>query len=537
MASVLVNFASVLTMEHSVMVKMFKSLEDLGLKGFLEASGSVYEEAVLEFFANAKVLAGTIVSLVGARNIAITKDTLIEFSGSDEPFKAPNKKKEMKIEFRLLHDIVAKALCAKAGSFDQVTSEKLDIMIAITAGMKFNWAQILFQVLPNMVKTPKRQWQGFAIQVSALLLHLVKENLGESVKMHPQKVLTSKSVQTYIKRNSEIKPTGESSKQNEDTASNAEGGESQGFQPINKVKPVNRKKKSTTAEPRQKKQKVSTQTVEARSQVAPTNFDSEESSETDSCPLVARRCKRKQRSAGDGGNSQYGSIPTIPTEGKETFDKENQDNGSEENEKAIRDQDAQMSNDSQFENQGCETELDSMNPNDKESDSIQDEPERSSANSLETKTNNSEKAIVAHSGPGRQLRADRPAYDLTATTQPRNTAYDLSLRLKLTENNLRLKQWKTVNETQFTPSVGPKHGWDTKHNPRPTSSPSSSTSTALSPCSKLKYHPAKPRLSLKPSILSYDLNSRQPRHYKLRNYITLTSIHSLKSSRSKAYEK
>ncbi|KZV50398.1 hypothetical protein F511_28881 [Dorcoceras hygrometricum] len=38
-----------------------------------------------------------------------------QFSGSDEPFKAPNKKKEMKIEFRLQHNIVAKALSAKAG--------------------------------------------------------------------------------------------------------------------------------------------------------------------------------------------------------------------------------------------------------------------------------------------------------------------------------------------------------------------------------------------------------------------------------------
>ncbi|KZV18020.1 hypothetical protein F511_39425 [Dorcoceras hygrometricum] len=173
-------------MEHNGMVKMFKSLKDSGLKGFLEGSGSVYEEAVLEFFTNAKIVAGTIVSLVGARRIAITKDTLIEvfelpdqginnfltipkeialemrrqFSGTDEPFKAPNKKRDMPIEFRLLHDIVAKDLCAKSGSFDQVTSEKLDLM-------------------------------GFAIQVSSLLQYIFKENLGESVKLHSRKVLTS----------------------------------------------------------------------------------------------------------------------------------------------------------------------------------------------------------------------------------------------------------------------------------------------------------------------------------------------------------
>ncbi|KZV58030.1 hypothetical protein F511_20434 [Dorcoceras hygrometricum] len=262
-----------------------------------------------------------------------------QFSGSDEPFKAPNKKKEMKIEFRLLHDIVAKALSTKAGSFDQVTTERLDIIIAITAGLKVNWAQILFQVLLNMVKTPKRQSQGFAIQ-------------------------------TYINRNSEIKPIGESSKKNEDTASNAE--------------------------------------VEARIQVAPQNFDSEKSSETDLYLLVARRGKPKQVtessdsestisfplkafakrrrtqkpqtqqiSTDDGGNSQYDSIPTIPVEGEGTCAGENLYTGSEEHERANRDQDAQMSNVSQFENQGFEIQLDSINPNDKESDT--------------------------HSGPGRQV--------------------------------------------------------------------------------------------------------------------------------------
>ncbi|KZV32261.1 hypothetical protein F511_27375 [Dorcoceras hygrometricum] len=66
--------------------------------------------------------------------------------------------------------------------------------------------------------------------------------------------------------------------------------------------------------------------------------------------------------------------------------------------------DAQMRNVSHFENQGFEIQLDSMNPNDKESDSIQDEPERSSANILDTETNHSERAIVAHSGPGRQVQ-------------------------------------------------------------------------------------------------------------------------------------
>ncbi|KZV16224.1 hypothetical protein F511_11129 [Dorcoceras hygrometricum] len=182
---------------------MFKSLEETGLKGFLEASDSVYEGAVIEFFANAKVIAGTIVIFVANRKMVLTKDVFTEafglptegidkfsgyskgyygwmqrrFSGSDEPFKAPNKKKEMKMEFRLLHDIIAKALCAKAGSFDMVTSEKFDLMVAISAGVKVNWAQFLFQVPLGMVNNPKRQSQGFAVHVSVLL-----EKLGGQKK-------------------------------------------------------------------------------------------------------------------------------------------------------------------------------------------------------------------------------------------------------------------------------------------------------------------------------------------------------------------
>ncbi|KZV32270.1 hypothetical protein F511_20487 [Dorcoceras hygrometricum] len=108
-----VDFASVLAMEHTGMVRMFKSMEETCLKGFLEVSTFVFEGVVTEFFANVKVIAGTIAVVEMRTN----------FSGTEVPFRAPNKKKEMKLEYRLLHDIVAKALCAKAGSFDMVMLE------------------------------------------------------------------------------------------------------------------------------------------------------------------------------------------------------------------------------------------------------------------------------------------------------------------------------------------------------------------------------------------------------------------------------
>ncbi|KZV36127.1 hypothetical protein F511_16763 [Dorcoceras hygrometricum] len=56
-----VDFESVLSMEHTEMAPMFKTLEDTEHKG-LVASGSVYESVVVEFFSNAKVIAGKIIT-------------------------------------------------------------------------------------------------------------------------------------------------------------------------------------------------------------------------------------------------------------------------------------------------------------------------------------------------------------------------------------------------------------------------------------------------------------------------------------------
>ncbi|KZV53606.1 hypothetical protein F511_26870 [Dorcoceras hygrometricum] len=155
----------------------------------------------------------------------------------------------MKMEFRLLHDIVARALCAKAGSFDMVTREKFDLMVAITSGLKGNWAQIIFQVLLAMVNNPTRKSQGFAVQVSVLLENMVKVDLGETVKIHPQNVLNNKSVHTYIKKNMNMISAGESSEQTEDTTSGKEGGESQIAQPVGKeIDAMDKRQKKITKE-------------------------------------------------------------------------------------------------------------------------------------------------------------------------------------------------------------------------------------------------------------------------------------------------
>ncbi|KZV32502.1 hypothetical protein F511_03710 [Dorcoceras hygrometricum] len=61
-------------MEDTSMVRMFKSLEESGQKGILGVSRSVFEGSLVEFFTNAKVIAGTIFSMVADQKLVITID-------------------------------------------------------------------------------------------------------------------------------------------------------------------------------------------------------------------------------------------------------------------------------------------------------------------------------------------------------------------------------------------------------------------------------------------------------------------------------
>ncbi|KZV34533.1 hypothetical protein F511_09271 [Dorcoceras hygrometricum] len=307
-----VNFESVLSMEHAGILKMFKTLEESGVKGFLGVQCSIYKGAVIEFFTNAKVITGTIAIFVANRKMVITKDVFattiqlhieglvgftdisvkavsemkIRFSGTDVDFQPPNKKKEMKVEYRMLHDIVAKELCAEASSFDVVTSEKFDLMVDISAGLQVNWGHILFQTLVSMVYIPNRQSQGFAVQLCILLEKVVKSNLGEFVKLHPLKELNQKSVLIYMRKNKAVIPVGESSTQSGEIASENKF-TAGGLQSVtNKPEEAIEKKNEKAAETKKKETVVVVKNpVVAGSQSAPEKSKFGTSSDEDSSPL------------------------------------------------------------------------------------------------------------------------------------------------------------------------------------------------------------------------------------------------------------
>ncbi|KZV48352.1 U-box domain-containing protein 33-like [Dorcoceras hygrometricum] len=79
--SIQVYFDSVLGMEHEGMVAMFESLLLSGLSGFLGCSSAIYEDDLVQFFHNASVGDGKVVSTVKWKPVAISKEL---FAGTFE---------------------------------------------------------------------------------------------------------------------------------------------------------------------------------------------------------------------------------------------------------------------------------------------------------------------------------------------------------------------------------------------------------------------------------------------------------------------
>ncbi|KZV54019.1 hypothetical protein F511_40904 [Dorcoceras hygrometricum] len=124
----------------------------------------------------------------------------------------------------------------------------------------------------------------------------------ELIKLHPQKVLTNKLVNTYIKKNLGVGQSGETTKVSGATASELQStvdGPQAIFKKPEKVAMGKPKKKKNKVVPMEKKQKVAVQQpVDAGSQAAPAKSTSETSSDADLRPLVVLKkhhgAKRKQ---------------------------------------------------------------------------------------------------------------------------------------------------------------------------------------------------------------------------------------------------
>ncbi|KZV16424.1 dystroglycan-like [Dorcoceras hygrometricum] len=222
-----VSFESVLTMEDPGMISMFRALIASGLEGFLGCPAVIFESELVEFFNNGSVKDGLVVSTVNGVSIEISEQLLAEtfefpvdglselsempkdkifdarsiVSLSGEPVSLSGGKNQMKIEFRLLCDIMAKAISVKAGSFNAITVEKFSLITAIVCGVRMNWAKILFSILKKMVTPGSKQAKGFVVQISLLLENIPTLELGESSEFPASKILTDKTVHRFVSLN------------------------------------------------------------------------------------------------------------------------------------------------------------------------------------------------------------------------------------------------------------------------------------------------------------------------------------------------
>ncbi|KZV49546.1 hypothetical protein F511_25145 [Dorcoceras hygrometricum] len=115
----------------------------------------------------------------------------------------------MKYEFKLLNDILAKSITVKAGSFDAVTHERFLVMTAIHFGIKVNWSKIIFEVLKEMVDRTTKRAKGFEAQICVLLKSDPAVTLGEANTFPPLKIVSAKTVNTYVTTKKTIDARGE----------------------------------------------------------------------------------------------------------------------------------------------------------------------------------------------------------------------------------------------------------------------------------------------------------------------------------------
>ncbi|KZV52208.1 hypothetical protein F511_07163 [Dorcoceras hygrometricum] len=223
-----VDFDFVLALDEPGMVSMFQALVASGLQGFLGCSPVVYEEALVDFFANGRVRDGLVVSSVDGVIVEISEELFAEtfelpvdglgdlsempkdaifdarsivslsVSLSGEPISLSRRKNQMQMPFRLLCDIMAKAISVKAGSFNAITVEKFSLITTVVCRIKMNWAKFLFSILKKMVSPGSKQAKGFAIQISLLLATFPSLELGESSEFPASKVLTKKIVHRFV---------------------------------------------------------------------------------------------------------------------------------------------------------------------------------------------------------------------------------------------------------------------------------------------------------------------------------------------------
>ncbi|KZV39246.1 zinc finger-containing glycine-rich RNA-binding protein [Dorcoceras hygrometricum] len=92
---------------------------------------------------------------------------------------------------------------------DTYTGKTIKMMTAIHFGFKVNWSKVLFNVLKDMVDKSQKKAKGFAAQIGVLLKSMPAITMGDGVPFPNAKILSMKTVNTYIATNITIDARGE----------------------------------------------------------------------------------------------------------------------------------------------------------------------------------------------------------------------------------------------------------------------------------------------------------------------------------------
>lgn len=218
------DFEAIASVNNANINSVVAMLDASGLRKFLGCGQSYSAEIVTEFFANASVRNGIVLSTVRGKACSISQynfaDALdLPTSGIDLLSAVPDgnmeiwanqmtlfdalmtqhgDKKDLKMEFRWLANIVAKSILTKGGAYDKITLEKLQTMVLIASQIRVNWSDILFHIFSEMVRG-RNQSQGFAVQICYLLS--LSKMVITSDDLLPSKLVNAATVESFIRKN------------------------------------------------------------------------------------------------------------------------------------------------------------------------------------------------------------------------------------------------------------------------------------------------------------------------------------------------
>ncbi|KZV55851.1 hypothetical protein F511_18315 [Dorcoceras hygrometricum] len=236
-----IDFESVLAMDDPGMVSMFQAIMASGLEGFLGCPAVIFEAALVDFFENASVQDGVIISTVAEQLVEISEEWFADsfdlpVDGLADLSEIP---KDVVFDARSIVSMSGRVLqCNHSGKFSMLT--------AVVCGVRMNWASVLFNILKKMVTPGSKQAKGFAVQISLLLENIPNLELGESSEFPASKILTEKTVHRYVSLNDKVGAVEAAGAPKPKAASKKRPADVLGDEPVVKKKRTMKKKSSSS---------------------------------------------------------------------------------------------------------------------------------------------------------------------------------------------------------------------------------------------------------------------------------------------------